>query len=123
MFFPLYQTRETQCFPGFSYIRLSLDVWQYSEIWGIILTPVMLGDSFCSITQPNYIHCGTYGASLVAQMVKNLPVMQKKPETWVRPLGQEDPLASGKASVFRWILGSLLSPMSSLQMTRSRSAA
>ena len=27
--------------------------------------------------------------SLVAQMVKNLPVMQ---ETWVRPLGQEDPL-------------------------------
>ena len=27
--------------------------------------------------------------SLVAQMVKNLPVM---PETWVQPLGQEDPL-------------------------------
>ena len=29
------------------------------------------------------------GASLVAQMVKNLPTMQ---ETWVRSLGQEDPL-------------------------------
>ena len=28
------------------------------------------------------------GASLVAQMVKNLPAMQK---TWVRSLGQEDP--------------------------------
>ena len=28
-------------------------------------------------------------ASLVAQMVKNLPAMR---ETWVRPLGQEDPL-------------------------------
>ena len=27
--------------------------------------------------------------SLVARMVKNLPVM---PETWVQPLGQEDPL-------------------------------
>ena len=29
------------------------------------------------------------GASLVAQMVKNLPAAQ---ETWVRSLGQEDPL-------------------------------
>ena len=29
------------------------------------------------------------GASLVAQMVKNLPAMR---ETWVRSLGQEDPL-------------------------------
>ena len=29
------------------------------------------------------------GASLVAQMVKNLPTMQ---ETWVQSLGQEDPL-------------------------------
>ena len=28
-------------------------------------------------------------ASLVAQVVKNLPTMQK---TWVRSLGQEDPL-------------------------------
>ena len=31
-------------------------------------------------------------ASLVAQMVKNLPAMQ---ETWVRSLGWEDPLAKG----------------------------
>ena len=30
-----------------------------------------------------------YGASLVAQMVKNLPVMW---ETWVRSLGWDDPL-------------------------------
>ena len=28
------------------------------------------------------------------QMVKNLPAMQ---ETWVRPLGQEDPLEKGMA--------------------------
>ena len=34
-------------------------------------------------------------ASLVAQMVKNLPPMQ---ETQVRSLGQEDPLEKGLAS-------------------------
>ena len=34
-------------------------------------------------------------ASLVAQLVKNLPAVQ---ETWVRPLGWEDPLEKGKAT-------------------------
>ena len=34
-------------------------------------------------------------ASLVAQMVKNLPAMQ---ETWVQCLGQEDPLEKGMAT-------------------------
>ena len=34
-------------------------------------------------------------ASLVAQLVKNLPVMQ---ETWVHPLGWEDPLEKGKTT-------------------------
>ena len=34
-------------------------------------------------------------ASLVAQLVKNLPVMQK---TWVQSLGWEDPLEKGKAT-------------------------
>ena len=34
-------------------------------------------------------------ASLVAQMVKNLPAMQ---ETWVRSLGQEDPVEKGMAT-------------------------
>ena len=41
-------------------------------------------------------------ASLVAQLVKNLPAMQ---ETWVRSLGWEDPLAKGKAthsSILPW---------------------
>ena len=33
-------------------------------------------------------------ASLVAQLVKNLPAMR---ETWVQPLGWEDPLEKGKA--------------------------
>ena len=37
----------------------------------------------------------SYWASLVAQLVKNLPTMQ---ETWVRSLGQEDPLEKGRAT-------------------------
>ena len=42
----------------------------------------------CSeLTFQMYIHI--YGASLVAQMVKNLPAMQ---ESWIPSLGQEDPL-------------------------------
>ena len=36
-------------------------------------------------------------ASLLAQLVKNLPAMQ---ETWVPPLGWEDPLEKGKATHF-----------------------
>ena len=42
------------------------------------------------------------GASLVAQLVKNLPAMQ---ETWVLSLGWEDPLEKGKAtnsSILAW---------------------
>jgi len=38
-----------------------------------------------------------YGASLVAQMVKNLPAMQ---ETWVRSLSWEDPVEKEMASHF-----------------------
>ena len=41
-------------------------------------------------------------ASLVAQLVKNLPAMQ---ETQVRSLGREDPLQKGKAthsSILAW---------------------
>ena len=44
-----------------------------------------------------------YGASLVAQMVKNLPAMQKMR---VRSLGQEDPLEKGMAThsiILAWI--------------------
>ena len=41
-------------------------------------------------------------ATLVAQLVKNLPAMR---ETWVLPLGWEDPLEKGKAthaSILTW---------------------
>ena len=44
----------------------------------------------------------SYPASLVAQMVNNLPAMQ---ETWVQSLGQEDPLEKGMAthsSILAW---------------------
>ena len=40
-------------------------------------------------------HDQRYGASLVAQMVKNLPAMR---ETCVRSLGQKDPLEKGMAT-------------------------
>ena len=43
-----------------------------------------------------------FRASLIAQLVKNLPEMQ---ETWVRLLGQEDPLGKEMAthsSILAW---------------------
>ena len=47
-----------------------------------------------------YIKCQM--ASLVSQMIENLPVIQ---ETWVQSQGQEDPLKKGMAthtSVLAW---------------------
>ena len=40
-------------------------------------------------------HYACQGASLVAQMVKNLLAVQ---ETWVRSLGREDPLEKGMST-------------------------
>ena len=45
--------------------------------------------------QANYAHLR---ASPMAQPVKNLPVMQKTQETWVRSLGWEDPLEEEMAT-------------------------
>ena len=42
------------------------------------------------------------GASLIAQSVKNLPAVQ---ETWVRFLGQEDPLEKEMATHSRILAG------------------
>ena len=47
------------------------------------------------ILESDYPH--SWWASLVAQMVKNLPAMQ---ETWVWSLSQEDPLKKGMATHF-----------------------
>ena len=49
-----------------------------------------------------YTHTHTYGAFLMAQLVKNLPAMQ---ETWVQPLGREDPVQKEMAthsSILPW---------------------
>ena len=49
-------------------------------------------------------------ASLVAQTVKNLPAMQG---TWVRSLGQEDPLEKGMvthSSILAWKIPSTEKP-------------
>ena len=50
----------------------------------------------------DYLTLILYGASLVAQTVKNPPAMR---ETWVQALGWEDPLEEGMAthsSVLAW---------------------
>ena len=58
-------------------------------------------------------------ASLVAQKVKNLPAVQ---ETWVRSLGQEDPLEKGTAThsgILAWRIPWTEEP-GGLQPTRSQ---
>ena len=50
----------------------------------------------------NLVLCTLFWASLVAQMVKNPPVMQ---DTWVQSLGQEDPLEkemTTHSSILAW---------------------
>ena len=47
------------------------------------------------ITQFTHLGCMNQWFSLVAQTVKNLPAMW---DTWVRSLGQEDPLEKGMAA-------------------------
>ena len=58
-------------------------------------------------------------ASLVAQMVKNLPAMQ---ETWLQSLGQEDALKRGTAvysSILAWRIPWIEEP-EELQFVRSQ---
>ena len=59
---------------------------------------------FLVFSETSEYHCGQgtlleitsrFLGSLVAQLVKNLPVMRK---SWVRTLGWEDPLEKGKAT-------------------------
>ena len=65
---------------------------------------------------------GLYGASLVAQTVKNLPAMQ---ETRVQSLGQEDALEKGMAthsSILAWKIPRTKEPggLQSMQSQRVR---
>ena len=54
-------------------------------------------------------------SSLVAQLVKNLPVMQ---ETWVRSLGWEDPLEKGMATHSSILAWSILWTVQSMRLQR-----
>ena len=72
------------------------------------------------ITLPSFLNSlfSLYRASLVAQMVKNLPAMQ---ETQVQSLGQEDPLEKEMAthsSTLAWSIPSTEEP-GGLQSTGS----
>ena len=62
-----------------------------------------------------------YGrASLVAQMVKNLPEMR---ETWVQSLGLEDPLEKGMAthsSILAWKIPRTEEPVRLLSIVSQR---
>ena len=49
----------------------------------------------CAFYHSKNVKFKTQRASLVAQLVKNLPARQ---ETWVQSLGWEDPLEKGKAT-------------------------
>ena len=71
---------------------------------------IMTISYFCCMLLPNqivsflkaYLYFGCQWASLVAQMVKNLPAMR---ETWVRSLGWENPLEEGMvthSSILAW---------------------
>ena len=64
--------------------------------------PTLSDPMDCSLPVALIKEWSDYWASLVAQMVKNLPAIQ---ETWVRILGWEDPLAKGMAthsSILAW---------------------
>ena len=68
----------------------SQPVWMYPLLFSISNTT-----DFLNI-------CCSYGVSLMAQLVKNLPAMQ---ETWVRSLGWEEPLEKRMAthsSILAW---------------------
>ena len=59
-------------------------------------------DCDTDILRENNIYSGIFGASLVAEMVKNLLALR---ETWVQSLGWEDPLEKRKAthsSILAW---------------------
>ena len=55
---------------------------------------------FFLIVKETHTHTHTHRVSQVALVVKNLPTMQESQETWVRSLGQEDPLEKEMATHF-----------------------
>ena len=60
-----------------------------------------MGDRVRSLGQGMATHSNILGASLVAQMIKNLPAMWENSamrETWVQSLGQEESLEEEMAT-------------------------
>ena len=108
----LYQDRNSV-----SYEIFSLFFFSFASTWTFIFSMVSqtvfiswwytyFSLSPKSFHLPLHVYCPRYStwASLVAQMVKNLPAVQ---ETWVRSLGWEDPLEKGMAthsSILTWII-------------------
>ena len=73
--------------------------------WAFVDPCLIIGGGGLPLEDESHPSCGIsmpHEASLVAQMVKNLPAMQ---ETWVWSLGQEDPQEKGMAthsSILAW---------------------
>ena len=75
--------------PVFNYIKLE-------NLWLLSLQFIKaFFNIFDKVTKFKYIFLGKKWASMVAQLVKNLPVMQ---ESSVRFLDQEDPLEKGQVT-------------------------
>ena len=70
----------------------------HSRISGsrLVITASWLSGSWRAFLQSSSVYSCHFWASLVAQLVKNLPAMW---ETWVWSLGWEDPLEEGKATL------------------------
>ena len=92
--------------------QVSLITGRFFTIWAIREAPqknkfdfivdVFLYFKHCILLLLLQVKNVAHVASLVAQMVKNLPAMQ---ETWIRSLGWEDPLKKGMAtlsSILAW---------------------
>ena len=85
---------------AFSMIQQMLAIWSLVPL--PFLNPAWTSGSswftYCwSPTWEFWAYFASMSASLVAQLVKNLPVMW---ETWVQSLGWEDPLEKRKATLF-----------------------
>ena len=82
---------------------------QHMIVWHLIIRAAVMNNNKSTFSKEfswnvrrGPIRYLTFWASLVAQLLKNLPAMW---ETWVRSLGWEDPLEKGKAthsSILAW---------------------
>ena len=81
---------------SFSFARNCQTLFQ-GRLYHFAFLPAMNESSCCSrsLGAVSNLNLCSGGASLVAQMVKNLPAMW---EMWVQSLGQEDPLEKGMIS-------------------------